>query len=646
MALLLAQQGRGVEAQDELKDLGWQCNERFKPSRVTIVRLIDAVETGRVAEAAQYMNQLATVSPGELQVGRIDIRDYQRLLALMQPGKPHPSMPPGETEEPPPTWILIVQSLLLRNQEEALRIARLEARKLLGSFFGTGFEAFGLIRAELSAGHWEGAVRLLRMRHGRGNRHYIDSLFMARAERLAGNLALAARHFADVLQRVKHFHAEGRLEFELKLSCEMDDDAIVELTTQAESQRKHAALSPSKTTKTDEETSEQDAQHGVHTILGKSRIVSELRDSILRFANINSPVLITGETGTGKELVARALHETSRNRSLPFNAVNCGAITETLLESELFGHERGAFTGADKAGKGLFEATGRGTLFLDEIGDISPRLQTALLRVLETNEIRAVGSPTTRKIHCRVLAATNADLGTMIERGTFRKDLLYRLQRLEVHIPPLRERREDILTLARAFFDIGRAMGVHAVLSPRLVSALEEYNWPGNVRELRNVVERMRLMQSDKLAYDLDDLELRFRPAAGAPAEPPSSAQTESVTVLQNQPEMPPDAPSLRPTSPLRSPPPTIPHSPAAVGDFLRAGRSPLRRKERLQALFIEHKRLTRAEVIAVLGISPNTATKDLEALCREGIIIRVEPSASSRSFYFELAKDKKGSEQ
>lgn len=661
MALLLSQQGRGIEAQDELKELGWQCNDRFKPSRVTIIRLIDAVETGRVVEATQFMNQLSTVTASELQVGRIDIRDYQRLLALMQPQK-NPPTPASAAEEQPPTWIQIVQNLLQRKHEEALYIARLEARKLLGSFFGTGFEAFGLIRAELSAGHWEGAVRLLRMRHGRGNRHYLDSFFMARAERLAGNMALAAKNFAEASQKAKHYQAQGRLDFELRLSCEMDADAVAELSTQAENYIKNASAS-SQRKKSEEKTTdsgkpkEQNGQNGNQTIVGKSRIISELRDSILRFANINSPVLITGETGTGKELVARALHESSRNRSLPFTAVNCGAITETLLESELFGHERGAFTGADRTSKGLFEATGRGTIFLDEIGDISPRLQNALLRVLETGEIRAVGSSVARKIHCRVLAATNADLNAMVEHGTFRKDLLYRLQRLEIHVPPLRERREDIPMLARHFFDSGRDIGVHAVLTPRLVNALENHDWPGNIRELRNVVERTRLMHSDKLSYDMDDLELRLKPApAAAPTGATQAPSPREATVTDPARTASAPTPSGSPAveshsqyhpipAPQRATVPAVLNSPGAITEFLRSGRSPLRRRERLESLFREHRRLTRAEVIALLGISPNTATKDLESLRTEGVITRVEPSASSRSFYFELATKNGGGE-
>jgi DNA-binding NtrC family response regulator len=654
MALLLAQQGRGIEAQREVRDLGWQCGERFKPSRVSIVRLVDAIETGRVIDAVQFMNQLATVPQAELQVGRINVRDYLSLLALMQTVKGQPPQEPNRPEDQPATWIQIVTSLLQRKQDDALQTARLEARKLLGPFFGTGFESFGLIRAELSAGHWEGAVRLLKMRNARGNRNYLDAFFLARAERLGGNMALAARHFAEAMQQVEHYQARGRLEFELRLSCELDPNAVAELSAQAEEYRKSVS-SPSRqktagTSNAEEHNAGQQA--GIQAILGKSRAVNELRDTILRFADINAPVLITGETGTGKELVAKALHEAGRNRNLPFNAVNCGAITETLLESELFGHERGAFTGADKTNKGLFEATGRGTLLLDEIGDISPRLQTALLRVLEAGEIRAVGSSVTRKVYCRVLAATNADLNAMVERGTFRKDLLYRLQRLEIHVPPLRDRRDDVLTLARHFFDSGREMGAHAVLSQGIVSALENYTWPGNVRELRNVVERMRLMQSDKLAYDIEDLELRVKPGRATGTEnsasaPPHPSPPPPPVPAPEHPAAPPASaatagtPSDRQTQAPRTHPLSAhPSTRETVEEFLRAGRSPLRRIERLRSLFNDHKRLTRAEVIALLGISPNTATKDLESLRDEGFIVRVEPSASSRSFYFEISGD------
>jgi len=496
LSLLLAQQGRGTEAKDELRELSWQCNERFRPSRITLVRFIDAVETGRVQEASALMAQLQTMAPAELRVGRVNPLDYAALLALMHGGKPDATKSGSESASQSATWVRIAELLLLRKGEDALSLARMEAKKLLGSFLGSGFEAFGLVRAELAAGHGESAVRLLKMRHARGNRHYLDSLFLGRAERLAGNRVLAVRHFTELLGNVNRCQAEGRLEFELRLACEIPAAEVRSLLEESSAQRAKPAGASA---------SAQPLPHGpeartsVSSIIGRSRASIDLRDTILRFANLNAPILIQGETGTGKELVARALHEASRLAKQPFNAVNCGAIAETLLESELFGHERGAFTSADRASKGLFEATGSGTLFLDEIGDISPRLQAALLRVLEAGEIRPVGSPVTRLVQCRVIAATNADLVALAEKGTFRRDLLYRLQRLEIHLQPLRERPEDILSLARHFFDLGRRIGQHALLSDRLVNALKAYPWPGNVRELRNVIERMRLMHSDKL---------------------------------------------------------------------------------------------------------------------------------------------------
>jgi DNA-binding NtrC family response regulator len=639
LALLLAQQGRGMEARDELRDLSWQCNERFRPSRIVLVRFVDAVETGRIQEASLLMAQLQTASAAELRVGRISHPDYVALLGLMHGERP-PS-PPGLPATQPATWVTIADLLIHRKSDEALSLARLEAKKLLGSFFGSGFEAFGLIRAELAAGHGESAVRLLRMRHARGNRHYLDSLFLARAERLAGNRKLAVRHFVELLDNVKRHQAAGRLDFELRLACELPPDEAHALREEAVAARGKTGESAPPTAPTPPGPAEQAT---VASIVGRSRATSDLRDTILRFADLNAPILITGETGTGKELVARALHESSRLAKFPFIAVNCGAIAETLLESELFGHERGAFTSADRASKGLFEATGNGTLFLDEIGDISPRLQSALLRVLETGEVRPVGSPVTRRVQCRVVTATNAEIASLAEKGAFRRDLLYRLQRLEIHILPLRERPDDILSLTRHFFDLGRKIGQHAILSTGLADALKAYPWPGNVRELRNVIERMRLMHSDKLEYDVDDLEPRFR-ADGSKPGPASTPrqQTHLPPPIEAAPATPPPA-FPQPAGPERPPeageaarPATRTTDRADVEDLLKTGRSALRRLERLRDLFREHKTLTRAEVIEIMDVSPNTATKDLEALCREDFVERVEPSSSSRSFYFRL---------
>jgi DNA-binding NtrC family response regulator len=227
-------------------------------------------------------------------------------------------------------------------------------------------------------------------------------------------------------------------------------------------------------------------------IIGKSPAMQEVFELIDRVAPSDATVLISGESGTGKELVAQAIHANSRRCFRPFIAVSCGALPETLLESELFGYEKGAFTGADHAKRGRFELAQGGTLFLDEIGDISLKTQVDLLRVLQQKELGRLGGEVMINIDVRVLAATHRDLEKAISDNQFRKDLYYRLNVISIHVPPLRERREDIPLLAHAF--IRRyclEMNKEAFrISPAALRLLNEYHWPGNVRELENVIER------------------------------------------------------------------------------------------------------------------------------------------------------------
>jgi DNA-binding NtrC family response regulator len=231
---------------------------------------------------------------------------------------------------------------------------------------------------------------------------------------------------------------------------------------------------------------------GSSEITGRSSAISELREKIERVAPANVTVLITGETGTGKELVARAIHYSSGRASKPLVAVNCAAFTETLLESELFGHERGAFTGADRARAGLFEAAHEGTLFLDEAGELSMPAQATLLRVLTDGLVTRIGSTKPRQVDVRLIVATHRDLKQRVQDGLFRDDLYYRLAVVPLEVPPLRERREDIPALCELFL-------IHAArdlkVAPRRISkdamrTLLSYDFPGNIRELRNLVER------------------------------------------------------------------------------------------------------------------------------------------------------------
>jgi two-component system response regulator AtoC len=233
-------------------------------------------------------------------------------------------------------------------------------------------------------------------------------------------------------------------------------------------------------------------KNGGRQIIFRSAVMEKVLELIARVAEVASPVLITGETGTGKELVARELHRQSPRRQKPFVAINCGAIATGLIESELFGHARGAFTGAVQQKAGLFEAADGGTLFLDEIGELPLELQPKLLRVLQENEVRRVGENRSRQVDVRVLAATARDLRKAADQGGFRDDLFYRLAVVEIHIPPLRERREDIPLLAEYFISgIATREGRPApVLIPEVEDALTGYPWPGNVRELANFMER------------------------------------------------------------------------------------------------------------------------------------------------------------
>lgn len=238
-------------------------------------------------------------------------------------------------------------------------------------------------------------------------------------------------------------------------------------------------------------------------LIGISPKFKEILELIKQVSPSKSTVLITGESGTGKEMIASAIHFSGSNQNKPFVTINCGAIPENLIEAELFGYEKGAFTGALKQKKGKIELAHDGTLFLDEIGDLPKPMQVKLLRVIQNGELEHLGGTSIIKVNVRIIAATNADLNKMVKEGTFREDLFYRLNVIAIHLPPLREREEDIFYLAQHFIDKYNLINEKNIegLDPKVVKEMKKYPWRGNIRELENMIERAVVLSREKMLH-------------------------------------------------------------------------------------------------------------------------------------------------
>jgi DNA-binding NtrC family response regulator len=613
LAFMLAEQGRLSEMPEILPVVS---RTSQGAADANYFEFINAVETGQTGLAMSKLIDISSLYNHP--AFRENIQKYRIFLELMNYSelsiKNYANLP---------DWGLVIYCLLIGNPHQALRWARLAEKSSSTSITGCGLLSYNLLRAELAEGNTQAARRLIEMRKECGNSHYMDDFFIARLELMEKNITKASAHFISVLETIRTHNAHGRLRFELKLALEMPREAMLDLLRTVDIQQGKVILSTdivSSGLSTSQFSSSTPQHSPINKIIGVSNFIQWLKRTIVQIADMEIPVLLTGETGTGKELIARTIHEMSERKSSPFVTVDCGTISESLLESELFGHEKGAFTGAITSRHGLFEEAGNGTIFLDEIGEISSRVQLALLRVLETGEFRRVGSTEPRKISCRIITATNADLERLVKEGKYRKDLFYRLRRFEIKIPPLRMRKDDILPLAAYFLNYGRSPDVFATMSPALESKLLHYSWPGNARELRNVIEKMRLMNSDKLYYEASDVDLSL----------PISTQTvELQSAMVNQPQSDNVQMEIK-------------------DEFMKdnfiadngppwAGSSKIRRLAKMRQLFVKYRILTRIEVARALNISKNTATHDLKVLCQEGFIKKVQPSASPRSTYFVL---------
>jgi DNA-binding NtrC family response regulator len=435
---------------------------------------------------------------------------------------------------------------------------------------------YGIV-AELMDGNSRGARRLLDMIDKDGRDSF---LFGQRAW-----LALLEGREADAVGYFRRILEKGDLDFtreSLRYLTGASADQVARLWAAALDSKTDGRASGS-------DVGARDEEELPPRMVGRSDAMRVLSDTLRRYAELEETALITGETGTGKELAARFLHHQGRRAQEPFIPVNCGALSDTLIESELFGHVKGAFTGAEEAREGLFKAAGRGTIFLDEVSSMSARLQGALLRVLETGEVRPVGSSRSVRVSARVVAASNQPLGELVESGAFRSDLFFRLERLRIDIPPLRERREDIPELVRFFLGQFCDHG-DVALGEDLLRVFAAHDWPGNVRELKNEVERVVLLAGGETVLHSGLSRLGGGGRKGARR----TAQT-------------------RPRS----------------RDRLAA----------LREVFREQPELTRAEVVEILGCAPNTATKYLKMLIDEGHIERVMTSGSLRTSYFRRCR-------
>ncbi len=372
------------------------------------------------------------------------------------------------------------------------------------------------------------------------------------------------------------FGARSRIEFELRMGEEIQAVDVLSMigrmppTLRAASSDPAARMLPEPATR----------------LLGGGKAMALVRRELERFAASELPVLVLGATGTGKELAARAIHDASARSGRPLISVNCAAIAEGVLESELFGHARGAFSGSAGTRTGLIAAAAGGTLFLDEIGDISPRFQAVLLRLLENGEYRPVGDDGIRIATCRFIAATNADLHGLAAAGRFRHDLLHRLLRLVVRMPTLDERREDVPELARFFL---RRIAPDADLDESAIAYLSSRQWPGNVRQLRNAVESAMAGFSGISRLQADML----RDSTSDTAEQGFAREIDD--------------------------------------DGGTAGRL-----ANLREAFRRKVRMTRVEVASSLGVAPMTATAYLKRLCADGVVRKVMPTPAPRTHYFE----------
>lgn len=450
-----------------------------------------------------------------------------------------------------------------------------------------------LLSAELLDGAASAARRILLTLDPLGNKSEFYSEWV-RLFLLEGDESNALTYFKKILEENEPYIYKFTFAFELR------NYQFLRLLYRINNEEKNPNKSKNKIESMEKIKNEIDFEG----FIGKSQIIEYIKENIIKFGALEIPVIITGETGTGKEEVARLLHLNSSRAKEPFIPVNCGGISSTLIESELFGYKKGAFTGAEKDHQGLFVAAGSGTIFLDEISSMPIELQSTLLRVLENMKVRPVGSTEYYDIKARVIVATNIKLDFLLEEGKFRQDLYFRLNRLQINLPALRDRKEDIPLLSIYF--LKKYFPDKSIqLEEDLVERMKNYSWPGNVRELKHELERMAISTNQE-----------------------SFIANETVVFKGNDFKIKNENLTLK-----------IPkhNSIEQIQNLNLSNGYEKARINKLIELFKERKHLTRAMAVRSLGCAPNTAAADLKKLEKDGFIKRALSTASDRSSYYYI---------
>lgn len=505
----------------------------------------------------------------------------------------------------PNDWgLLSTLYLIKKKKQDALKWARKYAESNI-SFKSASSEAFLLLRAELANGNANAADFFLENKIKVGNDSIFDNFFKFRIHRLKGNLDIAQTYFNKTLNIVDQFSLQERLDMEVQLSPEIPLKDLRSFINNSIAITMPSPIEINNQLLQDISLKQKKEVSGLGYIVGEHPSILYVKELIQKFASVDLPVLITGETGTGKELVARALWQIGTHKNKKFIPINCGAISDHLLQSELFGHKKGAFTGATQDHKGIFEEAGDGIVFLDEIGEISAQMQVSLLRILESREYRAVGGTETKSLKCKVIFATNRNLADMVVKGQFRQDLQYRIDRLMIPLPALRERPSDIPILIQHFINEQNAALPPIYFDKKALDHLSALPWEGNIRELRNEMERVRIFHSDKVSINISDLSQKYQTIKVIPNKPHSSKLATSA--------------------------------PNANEDNLLNLKSRLRKIDELKKLFESYGKLSRTESATLLKVSLNTSANYLNLLEKENFIKKVMPTNSVKTHYYEL---------